>query len=328
MSDRPLADPLPNILKLGTINLLAGASGIGKTAFLSWLIRQLELGAPVFGHPTTAPPAIGFLAADRSLEENSHWFRLSGVETLRKFSLVDDEIALPNQRMKHLRVDFFKQCVEKMDLPPGSLLIVDPIALFLGGNLLDYDSCAFACIEIQRWIRSPARRYCLTGVCHSAKQKADSNDRYLRLQDRISGTMAQLGYTSTQMFLAGPAETGEDESGLYTFMWNPHTAPEEVFQFPKGPNGLFLTDAAVCRTVILPGTDALTDADLKVLAALPVDGTPISTHQLLSTLTTTSIARSSVFRSLQILIKLGQAERLKHGLWRRVVTPLGESQAD
>lgn len=320
MSDAPtLLSPLPPILQCGTINLLAGASGIGKTALLSQLLRQFELGAPILEHPTHQPPAIGYFVGDRSWQENRHWFDTAGVSSLRTLSLVDDDIKLPNQRMKHLRVQFFKECVAKMALPPGSLLVVDPMALFLGGNLLDYDTVAFACIEIQRWLREPQCQYCLIGVCHSSKQRADKNDRYLRLQDRISGSMAQLGFTSTQMFLAAPDETG-DKDGRYTFLWNPHCAPAETFQFTKGDKGLFDLDHAITVTAgPLKSTEGLGDFELELYKQFPLDGTPVATATILRLYSDLGeTGRRKIFRALDQLQRRELIYKIKHGQWARV----------
>ncbi len=282
-------------------------------------MRQFETGQPIFGHAINTPPAIGYFTADRSWEGNAHWFTASGVETMRAHSLIDDEtIKLPNQRMKHLRVDFFKECIGRMKLPPGSLLIVDPIALFLGGNLLDYDSVAFACVEIQRWLRRPEQNYCVLGICHTAKQRADKNDRYLRLQDRINGSMAQQGYSSTQMVLAGPDETGDKEN-RYTFLWNPHTAPAEVFQFVKGPEGLFLTEAA--STVTLAGEAAVLGvhpSHLALLATFPAIGEATTTHALIAQYADEGpTGRRRLFKLLKECEKLGLVIQVKHGIWMR-----------
>lgn len=316
-----LLDPLPNILTCGSLNLLAGASGIGKTALIAWLMRQFRDGAPIFGHPTQPPPAIGYLTADRPWEHTKHWFSAVGFPEVRQYSIIDDAtLKLPNQRLKHLRVDFFKSCVAKLQLPPGSLLVVDPIALFLGGNLLDYDTVAFACIEIHRWLQQPPQMYCTLGLAHSAKQRAEKNDRYLRLQDRISGSMALLGYTETQMYLAAPEETG-DKEGAYTFLWNPHTAPAEVFQFHKGTNGLFLTEGVSTQgSTGDPLSRPLSPFELEVYAQFPYGPeSVVSTHQFVALYSADGgeAKRKAVQRALATLEARGLIVKLRRGVWKR-----------
>ncbi len=334
---RVLLDPLPKILTLGSLNLLAGASGIGKTALIAWLLKQFRDGLPVFGHATNPPPAIGYLTADRPWVHTQHWFHAVGFPEIRQYSIIDDgSLKLPNQRMKHLRVDFFKQVVGKLDLPPGSLLVVDPIALFLGGNLLDYDTVAFACIEIHRWLQ--AMEYCTLGLAHSAKQRAEKSDRYLRLQDRISGSMALLGYTETQMYLAAPEETG-DKHGQYTFLWNPHTAPAETFQFLKGDQGLFLTDHAVSVNAagqpLTPPREVLTPFEEEILGHFPHEGGFATRALIVLYADGGEAARKRITRALQVLERLNHIFQVRHGFWARrdatltlldTTTTPGESQ--
>ena len=70
-----LRDPIPGIIEYGSLNMLAGASGVGKTCLLSWLLKQISLGLPVFGTPTQAPTKIGYLCADRSIRTARYWLQ-------------------------------------------------------------------------------------------------------------------------------------------------------------------------------------------------------------------------------------------------------------
>ena len=56
-------------------------------------------------------------------------------------------------------------------------------------------------------------------------------------EDRMGGSMAKLGYSATQMYLAGPEEMDE---AYHTFLWNPHHAPSQTFKLKQDPDtGLF-----------------------------------------------------------------------------------------
>ena len=84
--------PLEPILLPGSINLLAGSSGAGKTAFLAFLAKQLQMHAPVFGVQSTlaSAPYQAYIGVNRSWEDSSsRWFNLEGVK-LPHYSLVDD----------------------------------------------------------------------------------------------------------------------------------------------------------------------------------------------------------------------------------------------
>lgn len=233
------ADPIPEILPGGGISLIAGASGIGKTAFLAWWTTRIRDGLPIFGYPTAPIPQQAILAIDRSwVQSTSKWFEAVGYPDIRAYSPPDDPAIKPARwRNKAHRISLLTEFLDKLGpLIPGAVVYVDPLAPFLGGNLLDYDSCAVACLEIRDICRQ--RRITIIGTAHTAKMKNDQKDRYARLQDRILGSTALLGYTDTQMYLAGPQET---DTGLYAFFWNPHHAPQATFWLDRDPaTGLFI----------------------------------------------------------------------------------------
>lgn len=230
-------DPLPIILPGASVNLLAGAPGVGKTALLAGLLTAFRDQRPVFGHTPAALPKIAIICADRSWDQStSEWFRRVGYTDLPAYSLLDDEnFNVRRLRQKQQRIDILQEAINHLELPWGSLLVVDPLALFLGGNLNDYDACGVACAEIRQVCRR--RGLTVIGTAHSSKQKADKQQRYLRLQDRIAGSTALFGYTDTQMYLAAPEEIGED---FYLFQWTPHHGPEEHFKLKKDDQGLFI----------------------------------------------------------------------------------------
>lgn len=232
-------DPIPGILPGGGISLIAGASGIGKTAFLAWWTTRFRDRQPIFGYPTAAVPEQVLLTIDRSwIQSGSKWFEAVGFPEIRCYAPPDDRDYNPSAlRRKDRRLALLNSFLDKLaPIMPGTIVYVDPLAPFLGGNLNDYDACATACGEIRKVCLD--RQITMIGTAHTAKLKADPKDRYARLQDRILGSAALLGYTDTQMYLAGPEETG---NGLYAFHWNPHHAPQATFPLDRDPKtGLFV----------------------------------------------------------------------------------------
>lgn len=300
-----LQSPLPKILPPGGISILAGAPNVGKTALMAGLLRDLRDGRPIFGRTSIAPPAIGYLNADRSWANGSGiWFERVGYPEIHQYSMVDDPQFNPKRlRKKHERTDILASFIDSLQLPPGALICVDPIALFLGGNLLDYDSCAVACMEIRTYLR--LRQYTMLATAHSAKIKADKKERYMRLQDQVLGSTAISGFTDTMMYLASPQEMGKP---YFQFLWHPHSSPAEVFQLEQDEQGLFQ-----------PYSGADEGNQARVLTLFPTDGSVITLAILCELAEQYPLSRATVKRVLEALIDVGKVTKVAYGLYSRIL---------
>lgn len=235
-------DPLFPILLGGTVNVFAGASGTGKTALLASWAKAFRDGTPICGYqPGDISGGIYLISADRSyVQSTKRWFELAGWGDIPCYSLQDD-LTFNMQRLRKRadRVDILKYCLDKLQVQPKSVTLIDPLGLFLGGNLLDYDTCLVACSEIRRIAQT--RQTTMIGLAHASKQIADPKRRYLRLQDRVAGSTAIFGYSDTQIYLAAPEElsTAKQPISHYTLYWNPHHSPSETFALDRTDSGLF-----------------------------------------------------------------------------------------
>lgn len=306
MLPEPFGDPLPHILPLTGISLLAGAPNVGKTALLAGFLRDFRDGRQILGTVTPRPVAgIGFINADRGWERGAGWWLGKvGYADIPQYSMADDTSFNPKRlRNRRDRVDILAGFIDALKLPPYSLIGVDPIALFLGGNLLNYDDCAVACHEIRAYLRE--RHYTMIATAHSSKIKADRKERYLRLQDQILGSTAIFGFTDTQMYLASPQETGKP---YYVFLWHPHTAPAATFQLEQNDEGLFQ---------LYSGADSANQN--RVLMILPEDGSEIEFGLVVELAEQYPLSRRTVKNVLDGLVEGGQAEKVRHGVYRRVL---------
>lgn len=296
-------DLLPNILPYGSVSLLSGAAGLGKTALLASMARSFRDATPVFGHQPNLVAEIGIIVADRGWERGAKiWFERAGFPEIKCYSMADDPSFDPRSlRKKYERTHRLGEFIDKLTLPKRSLLLVDPIGLFLGGNLLDYDSCGVACHEIRVLLRQ--RGLTLLATAHSGKLKADKKDRYARLQDQILGSSALLGFSDTQMVLASPEETG---SAYYTFFWLSHMAPPETFLLERDDQGIFR---------LADGTDS--GSTSRVLVLLPKDGTEITAGELGGLAEAIPLTLKTVHRALSQLVAMGAVEKIRRGVYRR-----------
>ena len=305
-SDFP--DIIAQYLPSGGLNLLAGAPGVGKTAFVAGLLRDIRDGRLIFGHTPTRVPAMGFIGTDRSWKNGAGWwFDQVGFSEILAYSMQDDPTYnIKGLRKRHDRTDILASFIDRLKLPPGSLITVDPITPFMGGNLLDYDTCFVASQEIQRHLK--LRGYTLLGTAHSSKQKTNKQDRYLRLQDRTLGSTALIGFGDTAMYLASPEEIGKP---YYAFHWQPHRAKAETHYLTRDAQGLFLPHVA---TVDLDGA-----SQIQVLALLPSEASAaVEFSALVDLAAAIPLSSRTVKRALHALVRAGAVQRVSHGRYCRV----------
>lgn len=232
----PHLDPIPHILPHGSIATLSGASGVGKTAFLAGFIRNLQLGTDFFGHAVNTPPAIGYIGADRPWRDAEQWFGRANCKPFPNYSLPDDPTFNWNRFRDWKQAPaILNECLDKLQLPPGSVVVIDPMPLFIPGRLIDYKDTAVGVRILDAECLRP-RQLTMIGIFHVAKQKANKNDRYLRPQDRILGSGGQVGYSETAMYLMSP---DEGDVPYYEIGWVPHQIPAASFKLKRDERGLF-----------------------------------------------------------------------------------------
>lgn len=323
LPDRPaesqatFPDPLPGIIPFGSVNLLAGASGVGKTCLTAWLCTRFRDALPIFGHQPSPVSEVAYLCADRSWRSSREWFVRAGYPDIHAYSLVDDLDFDPGRlELTRSLIPILRESLDKLAPKPGALVILDPAALFIA-NLNDYRSCAVALTRMRRIAME--RQITLLGLMHAAKQKNDDKSKYQRLQDRILGSAAQHGYGDTQMYLAAPAETGEK---FYSFLWQSHLVQPEVFALGRHKeSGLFIPWAEAegdqppdpDRASFLPPPSGEEGA---LLSQIPP---PPETRGFAELVEASGDAgRTSVYRYLQRLQELGLIVKVGHGRYQRV----------
>lgn len=304
LTDDPL-DPLPRIIPYGGVSLLAGAPGTGKTAWLASFLRDLRDGRPIFGHQPNPISSLGIIANDRGWRRGAgFWFERVGFGDIAHYSMVDDPKFDPRVlRRKFDRTKLLLDFVDKLKLTPGGLVAVDPIGLFLGGNLIDYDTCAVACLELRSGMRE--RGLTILGTAHSGKMRADKNARYLRLQDAILGSTALFGFGDTQMYLAAPEEI---QKPYFAFLWHPHEAPPEVFSLERDESGLFLPYTGVDR------------GSCTRILHLMEEGQPIALIALQERAAAIPLTYKTVQRAMVQLLEEGKVVKVRRGVYQRVTT--------
>lgn len=238
-------DVIPKLMPAWQVHLFSGASGSGKTTLAAQLLAAISRGEPFFDWQPRKVSFIGVLAADREWGDHRQWFEEAGIGDVPAHSLVDDPargLAWVRQ-FRGRRHMLFRELVKALaqqhlgqdSLPPDSLLLLDPVSLFLGGELNHYDRVFQHMLDMNQYALQ--NQVTVLAIAHAAKQKADKRERYTRPQDRVAGSTAQTACAGTTFHLAPPSETEEDWAELTAV---PHHAQAATLRLDRGHRGLFV----------------------------------------------------------------------------------------
>lgn len=326
----PRRDIIPGVMPAWQVHLFSGASGSGKTTLAAQLLAAIYHGEPFFDWQPRSVPFIGVLAADREWGDHRQWFVEAGIGDVPAHSLVDDEtrgLAWVRQ-FRGKRHMLFRELAKALAqqhcghdyLPPDSLLLLDPVSLFLGGELNHYDRVFQHMLDMNQF----ALKYKVTilAIAHAAKQKADKRERYTRPQDRVAGSTAQTACAGTTFHLAPPSECEESWSELTAV---PHHAPASTMRLDRGSKGLFIPVPDEQKTRLQDRAQAARMALYDEIATQTTQQQEqgqdlgVTTAQLLQwAATSLSLKRTAVFTHLAQLKEDGLIEPVlgQRGWWR------------
>lgn len=316
----PLRPPIPHprsvypdlidqIIPAGSINILSGGSGVGKTALIAEWAARFRDGRQICWKPTRVPTGgIGVICGDRKWQSHRQWFEAVGFGDIPHYSLRDDTTFHWDNLLNRATLpDTFKRAADQLKLGRDSLIIVDPISLFIHGNQIDYKQTAIGLAKLDKMCTQIGTT--LLGIAHTAKQKSDKKDRYVRPQDRILGSGAFAGFSDTVMYLIGPEEL---DAEYYGFGWIPHHTPPETFSFTRSETGLFV-----------PYDHPNKDADLQhVYSVITEDPDGTATKEIVDAcMNHLDVAKTTLYNYLNLLLSQGKIEKVGRGKWKRATTP-------
>lgn len=311
------------------VSMLSGSSGAGKTSWIGWFVAQLLKADELLGGQVHRPPFVAYLAGDRVLDDAMVKFKAAGWEQPVTYGLIEDtdaEDALNRSESSdrkttiHDRFPVLSRALEQLRrenfpndhcLPLGSLLIIDGMSVVLGieptGAYLR--NVALPLVRFNRFVRRMG--YTVLLIHHGGKQIADAGQRYARAQDRILGSMALQGFTSTQIQLTEPELTEEPRKQQYELTVVSHSAPKAVLVFVRRPDGAFELvgdrEADVALNVVSEGAKAL-------LEMIPDGG--IASTDLLALSKAAGNSRSVHYKYIKILKASGLVEQEGDMLYR------------
>jgi RecA-family ATPase len=215
-------DIIESILPSREVSILAGASGAGKTTLIMQVLSAIQANAPVFGCHVQPNLRIGYIAADRSWRSYQKTAALASFDlaSVAVRTLIDDD-TVNLKDFERSPIDELERLISTM--LPVDLIVVDPLVVFLGVDTNKYHLNAARLIRLNKLCL--ANKVTILGTHHATKARSDYT--FKRAQDRISGTSALLGFTSTQLFLASPEETGRSDN-CYEWHVISHHAPSKI----------------------------------------------------------------------------------------------------
>lgn len=293
-------DPITDVLPAHQVSVMAGASGAGKSTLIAQVLKDMQLGkTATFTFPCRPDLEVGYITADRTLLAFTKLATIVGLDLARLpyLSLIDDT-TISLAQIEHDPLALLLSLLQRPRFIRCDLIIVDPLIAFLGVNLNAYHLVAPRLIRLARYCSE--RGLTILGTHHATKARSDFS--FMRPQDRISGSSALLGFTSTHLFLDTPEESGKPHTHWHVVS---HHAPPKMIELARDATGLFLPIAAKS-----PAIDDL-------VQALPGDGSPISRKALVATLP--EVAPRTLDRWLLQLTAGGVAIKLEHGAYALAV---------
>jgi hypothetical protein len=316
-------DPIPGLIPFGTVNIMSGASGAGKTTLKSSWCYAWKHGQPILGFPTNRPTGLYYLAADRpwhpTYADTFHAAHLHVPEDIEVYALLDDPTYDCRSLKLHTRdqdkklsakknaYDFLWHCLERLHPIPGSLVFIDPLApLFIEGD----QNCARDVALSLHWLRRCAQRLTCTFICDANVAKLREGEDFKRPQDRISGSGAFLAYADTVFNFT---EDGALPTDPRTLSWRPRRAPagEAKFCFDT------TTKLYVPYTESSYGGGySSQDRPTALLTLVPAEGIEIA--DLFDAYTATfGLSLAQLKRDITTLFKDGRLIRDAHGHYRK-----------
>ncbi len=303
-----LIDIIQGVLPACQVSILAGASGAGKTTLVMQILKALQENQDVFGFAAQKNLNIAYLASDRSWDAYQTLAERVQVDTnkMQIITVVDDlsiDLELFEKNSRRLLYNLLDRFVKQ----GAELIVIDPLMALMGGDPNRYNSVAPRLTELNRYCSK--NKVTVLGIHHAGKARTDFG--FKRAQDRISGSSALLGFTSTQLFLAAAEEIQQEYCEWHIV---PHTDKPSVLKLKRtDPFGLFAP--YTMDDEIASASKNVAQTDLVLLDYLPEDGTPMIRREIVKAMQGVC-SQATVDRLLKRLSDAGLIEQLPNGYYK------------
>lgn len=193
----------PTPLEKGTLNLLTGGPSAGKTTLIYQAIAAHELNQPFFVPCLKFPDGpILVVNTDRSADKNRRFFAAIGITQTLFISLVDDRVLSNLSTARALRQAVTDRIAKLANKP--TTLVLDLYNDFLDAKMNESKKLAQDGRANVQWAQD--LDLTILGLTYPYKQK--SNNRAVRLQDRVAGALTLQASADWKFVISDRAETG------------------------------------------------------------------------------------------------------------------------
>lgn len=214
------------------VNLIAGASGAGKTRFSIPILFALLDGKPILGRRCDPMPGIAYIACDRTSEDAADTMSDMGYDPRRLFlfSFMDNELEWRLSKVVEV-------------IPPGTnLTFIEAIgALVEHGKINDYHEVLRFGRQVNRAIRQSGSE--IIGTTHVPKLKQDENFKHTR--ENIFGAASWAGFAGT-IIVIDELPTSQRSVNVLT-----RDFPAERFTYEFNDNGHLVESSQVVGRTLM-----------------------------------------------------------------------------
>lgn len=297
------SDVVEHILPAGEVSILAGSSGAGKSTLVMQLLKAFENGEETWlGKRLNFDARWGYLANDHAWKlylDTAQRIRLN-LDAIPHISLMDDE-TIDLEKFRTAPLVLLEDLLTKLVVREGcNVIVCDTLVSWFGGDIRNYNLPAYCLLRLGRWCRK--HHATILGMHHATKARTDYT--FKRAQDRISGSMSLLGFSSTQLCLLPPEETGDATAQFHVIA---HNAPPLMIPLSRR-DGAFVP--------FIPGEVILTPMEESVFHAIVVEGVGITVTRNALHAKLTHLSAASLDRHLKRLVTIGKVEKVRQGEYR------------
>lgn len=283
---------IDGLVSAGTVNILCGASGAGKTTWIFHSMHDWLKGLPVLGHASIQDASrrkFFYIAADRDEDDVAEMLDRLGMTGMPHAALLEGAATV---------TDFLRLVPEDT-----SIMVIDGVSMLVeGGRISDNDTVGKFLRRCRIWAK--AHKCALWFLCHSPKKW--KGEEIINVRENILGSIAWGAFADTVIY-AQKDDPKDPDNTSRTFYVEPRHGKMEQHQYKFDEQGRFVE-------VMTPREQV---AKITLLAKMTI-GTIYTRKELVELGIKNGMAPATVDRSLKALVAAGDVVKVDDGEYAAV----------